>query len=52
MSKESKPRDLWNHALGKRDLTGYCPGCGYYRAVHNAHRADCTAQPHEEPADA
>jgi hypothetical protein len=44
VSKESKPRDLWNHALGKRDLVGMCSGCGYYLAVHGVHRVDCTAE--------
>lgn len=41
MSKESKPRDLWNHALGKRDLVGFCGGCGYYLAAYGVHRVDC-----------
>lgn len=35
------------------DRRGFCPGCGYYHAVHNAHRADCTARtPQEAPTDA
>lgn len=25
------------------DRTGFCVGCGYYHAVHNSHRDDCTA---------
>lgn len=29
---------------------GFCPGCGYYFAVNNAHRADCTSPP-ETPDD-
>ncbi|WP_260973467.1 hypothetical protein [Mycolicibacterium llatzerense] len=29
---------------------GFCPGCGYYFAVNNAHRADCTCPP-ETPDD-
>ncbi|MDV3219643.1 hypothetical protein LE977_25070 [Mycobacterium avium] len=29
------------------DRAGMCCGCGYYFAVHGAHRADCTAQPQE-----
>jgi hypothetical protein len=41
MSKESKPCDLWNHALGRRNLVGHCPSCGYYFAVYGVHRADC-----------
>jgi hypothetical protein len=45
MSKESKPRDRWHQlfaaAHGRPDT--WCKGCGYYRVVHDTHRADCTA---------
>lgn len=44
MSKESKPRDRWRQVFASAtDRTGHCHGCGYYLAVHNAHRVDCVA---------
>lgn len=50
MSKESKPRDRWSQVFtAANDRAGFCPGCGYYFAVHSTHRADCTAK---KPADA
>ncbi|UXA06560.1 hypothetical protein KXD96_28260 (plasmid) [Mycobacterium sp. SMC-2] len=49
MSKESKPRDRWAQVFAAAtDRRGFCVGCGYYHAVHNKHRADCTATPREE----
>lgn len=48
MSKTSKPRDRWHQVFAAaRDREGFCPGCGYYLAVHNTHRGDCTAEPAE-----
>lgn len=45
MSKESKPRDRWDQVFSAaRDRDGFCPGCGYYFAVYDTHRDDCTAQ--------
>jgi hypothetical protein len=44
VSKESKPRDRWRQVFAAAtDRTGFCIGCGYHFAVHNAHREDCTA---------
>lgn len=43
MSKESKPRDRWHQVFAAAtDRAGFCVGCGYFHAVHQAHRADCT----------
>ena len=48
MSKESKPRDRWHQVYAAAtDRAGFCPGCGYYHAVHNEHRDDCTARNRE-----
>lgn len=45
MSKISKPRDRWSQVFAAAtDRAGMCCGCGYYFAVHSAHRADCTTE--------
>lgn len=45
MSKTSKPADLWRQLdASAHDREDFCPGCGYYHAVHRAHRDDCTAE--------
>lgn len=43
MSKESKPRDLWQQvfAAAADRPDSWCKGCGYYRVVTGAHRLDC-----------
>lgn len=46
MSKESKSRDRFRQSIEAiRDRPNdFCPGCGYYRANNDHHRADCTAK--------
>ncbi|WP_160315039.1 hypothetical protein [Mycobacterium heckeshornense] len=45
MSKESKPRDRWSQVFtAAYERQGFCIGCGYYYAVHDTHRDDCTAE--------
>lgn len=48
MSSESarESADRWRQVFaGAADRPAtYCRGCGSYRVVHSAHRADCTAQ--------
>lgn len=49
MSKTSKPRDLADQVnTAARNREGFCIGCGYYHAVNNEHRADCTLGRHEQ----
>lgn len=52
MSKQSKPRDRWAQVFSAAtDREGFCPGCGYYHAVHRTHRGDCTAEQPEAVAN-
>jgi hypothetical protein len=45
VSKESKGRDRWNqlNASAHTRAKEWCPGCGYFRLVNDAHRDDCSA---------
>lgn len=53
MSKESIGRDRWRQ-LGQATYGqgGWCPGCGYFPAVHDGeHRGDCTRGLHHQASD-
>lgn len=54
MSKTSKKRDLGHHVsqgIWANRSKGFCVGCGYYHAVHNQHRSDCTKGKHHRETD-